>query len=423
MAADASLREAAAKVDRAWSLFLPKLTVTARYLRLSDFEQPLVFGGGTLVGTTAPPGTPNPPSAAVAPFRFPNVLDQYALEATIAVPVSDYAFRIANGYAAAQKGKDATALLAVAAKAQASTQGRLAYYGWLRALAVRTVAEQALSDQKLHKGDVDVLRLAGLATDAEVLRSAAAVSGAELQLAHVTTLVALADKQLRTLLHAPADESWTAVEDLRVAPTLPVTLGAEVLEKEALGKRCELRALRLTAEALDLQAKAEAQAAWPSIALVGSALYANPNPRLQPPDDRWLGTWALGVQLSFSPTDWVGSSATAQVTKAQASGVGARAAELRDAIGLEVVQAVSALAEARIALVASADQESAAEKSWADARVRFQAGKLSSTALTDIETELTRARLSRVNAGADARIAKVRLEHALGRDVPACHAS
>jgi outer membrane protein TolC len=41
---------------------------------------------------------------------------------------------------------------------------------------------------------------------------------------------------------------------------------------------------------------------------------------------------------------------------------------------------------------------------------------VTSTTLTDAETELTRARLQTVNARVDARVARVRLDHALGRD-------
>jgi outer membrane protein len=43
-------------------------------------------------------------------------------------------------------------------------------------------------------------------------------------------------------------------------------------------------------------------------------------------------------------------------------------------------------------------------------------GRATSTMLTDAEADLTRARLEQLNARIEARAARVRLEHALGRD-------
>jgi outer membrane protein TolC len=50
------------------------------------------------------------------------------------------------------------------------------------------------------------------------------------------------------------------------------------------------------------------------------------------------------------------------------------------------------------------------------ARELFNNGRGTSTTLTDAETDLTRARLDLLNSKADARIARIQLEHAVGRD-------
>jgi outer membrane protein TolC len=43
--------------------------------------------------------------------------------------------------------------------------------------------------------------------------------------------------------------------------------------------------------------------------------------------------------------------------------------------------------------------------------------------VSDAQTDLTRARLDVLNAKTDARIARIRLEHAIGRDVSRANAS
>ena len=57
-----------------------------------------------------------------------------------------------------------------------------------------------------------------------------------------------------------------------------------------------------------------------------------------------------------------------------------------------------------------------ATEAYRVARELFNNGRATATTLTDSETDLTRARLDALNASVDARTARVRLEHALGRD-------
>ena len=89
-ASEEQVRAAAARVDQAWAQFLPRLTATARYTRLSDFTVPSLTSGGSLVGTAAPPGTLNPtPTIALGGLTIPLVLDNFLLQAQVVVPISD----------------------------------------------------------------------------------------------------------------------------------------------------------------------------------------------------------------------------------------------------------------------------------------------------------------------------------------------
>ena len=48
----------------------------------------------------------------------------------------------------------------------------------------------------------------------------------------------------------------------------------------------------------------------------------------------------------------------------------------------------------------------------------FQNGRATSVELIDAETALTRARLGLIGARIEARLAALRLDHAVGRDLP-----
>ena len=150
-AAQENVRAAAARVDQAWAAYLPRLTGTFKYTRLSDFTPPS-FGTGSIVATPAPPGTPNPTPTIAAGFSFPLVLNNWSLEAQVVVPISDYFLRINQAYSAATKSQEAARFDVVSAKAKAATEGKLAFYNWLRARGSVVVAGTRLDD--LSEGDM-----------------------------------------------------------------------------------------------------------------------------------------------------------------------------------------------------------------------------------------------------------------------------
>lgn len=97
---------AQARVDQASYAFLPKLSVSARYTRVSDFTPPPLFPFA-IAATDAPAGTVSPPTVSTGPVSIAPILDNYALDATLTLPVTDYVLRLARGLEAAKHGRDA----------------------------------------------------------------------------------------------------------------------------------------------------------------------------------------------------------------------------------------------------------------------------------------------------------------------------
>ncbi len=156
---------------------------------------------------------------------------------------------------------------------------------------------------------------------------------------------------------------------------------------------------------------------YPRLDAQANAIYANPNQRYIPPSAEWHGTWDASIVLSWTPSDVFGATARAKTAEAQADEVVARKSALKNALRLEVNQAMNALAEATFGVDVSRDGRAAAEENYRVRRELFRAGKATTVEVTDAETELTQARLQAVNAQMDVRIARVELTHALGRDV------
>ncbi|WP_394837006.1 TolC family protein [Pendulispora rubella] len=412
-----ALNSAQAKVDAAWAGFLPKITGTARYTRLSTIT-PQSFGSFTVVGTsqTAPgPVDPNTTSPVPFNFSFPIFLNQYALQGGITIPISDYFLSINQRYTAATHAETAARFDVATARAKSGADGRVAFYNWLRARNQVVVAVLALQDQRNHLTDATNQFTVGNASRADVLRAETNVAAAELTVEQAKNASDLNEKQVRIAIHAKEDERLVPGEGLDASPA-PMQGNVKAFTEEALASRFEVKSADANAESARRQAKAQRAGNYPSLSAFGNVYYQNPNQRIVPATDQWRATWDLGAQLTWTPTDIPAAGANASSFEAQAAQIEANKQVTRDGIEVEVMQAYQQVKEADFSTESTKRQLASATEAYRVARELFNAGRGTSTTLTDSETELTRARLAELNARVDARIARVRLEHALGRD-------
>ena len=421
-AKQAEIAAASAEVDKAFAGWFPKLTLTARYTRLSPIDTPS-FGPGNanLVATPAPAGPlpPNPPLVAIpgSALSFPVVLDQYALQAGLLLPVSDYFLRISQSHTAAQHGKGAADLTHRAAKLSAAADAKLVYYGWARAKLSHEVAKQSLVQAKSHHEAAKILFEVDRAAKADVLRAESAVAGAELLVERSSNLTELAQDRLRTVLRDPPGTRYEIGEDLLgPAPGQGERLDFAPLYAEAQRQRLELRALEKAGLSLSEQRRAVKSVSYPRLDAFGNAYYANPNQRYVPQTKEWKATWDVGLQVSWTPNDVFTSNATSAGLEAQRAKLEAQREQLRDALRTEVFDASQALREASVGVKTAERGATAAEEAYRARAEQYRLGRASSVELTDAEADLLRARLEVINARVGVRIARVKLDHALGRD-------
>ena len=406
---------AAAEVDKALVAWFPRLTLTARYTRVSDIDQPAL--GRVVVAPTAgegllPPGTP----LANAPISFPVVLDHYLLQANVIVPLSDYALRTGQGYSATRQAREAAKLEAEAARRGAATQARLVYYAWVRARLQEQVARQALEQAQAHLRRAEAALQAERASRADVLAAKARVSSAQLLAERAGNLAVVTEDQLRTLMHDPDERHYQIGENVAV-PSRASDDRRPIRElvAEAERRRPEFRAIDARMRALRQSERVARASSYPRLDAFGNLYYANPNPRYVPQQDEWHATWDVGVQLTWSPNDLGSSSATSSALEAQRAQLKAQKAALKDSVRGELVAARQALREANAAVATASQGEQSAREAERARVAAFELGKATSVEVIDAETDLLLARLELVNAYVDQRVARAELDHALGR--------
>jgi outer membrane protein TolC len=360
--------------------------------------------------------------AAFGAIKFPVLVDNWLLQATLTVPISDYFLRLTQNYSAATHSRDAAHFDEIAARAASGADGRLAFYSWLGSRATVIVAVQALNDQKSHLVLAKNLFDAGQASKADVLRAGTNVTSAELQVVHAKNLADLAEKQMRVAMHAKDEEVFGPGESLEINP-LPLSGNVRAFIDEALSSRMEVKSIDANAEAAHQQAKAAFAGQLPIVTGVADAIYANPNSRLFPPTPEWFPTWDAGVRITWSPNDTIVGGSNVTDLKARASQINAQKGTLRDNIEIEVTQAFQNVRESDVSLTSAKTELESAEEAYRVTKELFNNGRATSTTLTDSETELTRARLDLLTAQVNARTARVRLDHALGRDVRGAQAN
>jgi len=391
--------------DETKSRFYPKLDLSARYTRLSDLKT-----------TYLPlPGSPTPiPSTSL----FPVILDNYTLQATLAIPLSDYVLRLSNSMASANHNKSAAQLDERATRLSVARDARVAYYQWIRAQGGAYVAAKALESAQGHQQDAKNAFDAGLVSRADVLRTVSQQKSAELAVARTANNVAIATEQLRVLMLDSSQINYQIGENiLDELPPYAVPTTPDAGYAEALERRLEMRQLGESEAALRAEAALARAGNYPRLDAQAGALYGNPNGRYVPPDSTWRGTWDASIVLSWTPTNIFGATAQAKTVEAHADEVAAKKGALRNALHMEVSEALNALTEATFGLDVSRDNLTAASENYRVRRELYRAGKATIVEVTDAETELTRARLEVVNSHVDVRIARVALTHALGRDV------
>jgi outer membrane protein TolC len=420
-----SLRSAAAKVDGAWVAFLPRLQLQGKYTRLSNFNPPainflpagydLVVAPGSTQPVLNPRNTLAVPSGGGGGLSF-FVLDNWLLQATLTVPISDYFLKINQAYSAATNSQEAARWDVITAQAASEANGRLAYYTWLNARGAVIVAVEALNDQKTHVRDSRNQFAVGNASKADVLRAETAMASAELALERAKNLADLTEKQLRTAMHAPAEETMTVGENLD-APVASVQGNLKQMTYEALTSRPEIKSADANAASARDLAEAARAGQWPVLSAFGDGIAGNPNPRYIPPTNTWNATWDLGAQVTWTLSDVPTALSNAKDSEARAASIIANANGTRDNIEVEVTQMLQAVREADFSIESGVRELASAEEAYRVARELFNNGRGTSTTLADAESDLTRARLDLLNAKVNARTARIRLDHAMGRDV------
>lgn len=391
-AAEAQVRAAQAERTAArWGL-APELAVSGRYTRLSSVPASFRSLNFSL------PGAPMGSGEAVV---FPQLLDQFAGRLTLTLPLSDLVLRAWHAAEAAGAREEARRWEATAALAQVEFETRVAWHEWRRARNAQETLEAA----------VEAMESQRRATAARLAQGIVAPTQLQVLEVEVSSL-----RRQRLTASGSATAAGLRVQRLTCLEVLPSPGDAQPLGSPADSQqRPEIAALLAESRQLQAQSRVAAAALFPSLAVVAGADLAAPNPRAFAQTElRWLATWDVSVQLSWSLTGAMQSRATARGLDAAREAVAARQLELARAIreersaaaaSIEVAQARRGEAESALALATRLEQARRAE---------FSAGTATAVEVSAAASQRLRAALDLQDAEVETALGTLRLRYAAG---------
>jgi len=391
--------EASARVDQAFAAYFPRVTLGASYTRVNKVNLTLNIPG-------APSGGSGP--------SFPQALNQWALTASLEVPISDYIFRLTQAYAAASKDVESKELQTEAERIQVRAEAKAAYFNWIRAQGRAVVSGMAVALSRRHLDDAQASFAAGTIAGADVARLESQVAQSRHLLNSSLALERVLAMRLKRVMHIPNDAPLAIGVDVMVDPPPKQKRPLPDLITLAETKRLDIKALKRSKETLEeLESTARAGYA-PRISAFANGLYANPNPRVFTAGAQWNFTWELGARVTWTINDSFQTIGAVSEAEAKTAQVTEQLRALEDGIVMAVTQAYYDIDTARSAIEAADKREEAASKSLDARRKLFRGGRATATEIVDAEAELIEARLQRVDAHVDLLVARANLEAAVG---------
>jgi outer membrane protein TolC len=387
-----------ARISESSSQMLPQMKFSAGYTRLSSI----------------------PPFDIEVPFFSkpievaPVFLDNYAFRLSVQQPLFT-GFRLSSLKKAAEYNRDAAEEDMVKDKNELAMNIQTAYWNYYRAKIMKNLIDENVKQAEKHVDDTRNLLNNGMATQNDLLKLQVQLSNAKLQQIDAMNNLDMARISFNRTIGLPLDNRTDI--DTGGVQIIQGKYDLRQLIAEAKSSRSELRSLNLRIEAGSENVDAARSGLYPSVSLMGNWYMSNPNPRLQPPQNIFKGTWDLGITLSWDIWNW--GNTNAQTIEAQQTVVQTRTTydQIKDAIELEVNQNYLSLIYAGQKVDVSKITIEQAEENYRSTQDKYSQQLATSTDLIDAENSLLQAKTNYMNAMIDYVLGKARLEKSVGKPI------
>jgi outer membrane protein len=336
----------------------------------------------------------------------PSVFSRTAGGLTVNQLITDFG-RTSNLAASSKLQAHAASYNATATREQVLLEVDQNYFGALQAQAVLNIARQTLDTRQLLLDRISALAANKLKSDLDVSFARVAMQQSRLLLQKSQSDADAALAFLSSTLGYSELQHFKLVDDARA----PINDSSDIsaLIKSALQDRPDLASLRAARDAAQHLARAERDARFPTISVVGAA-GGSPSHDVRLPDDYAAGSIQLSVPV-FAGGLYRARENEAEL-RAKAAAESLRAVE--DNIVRDVRVAWLNLNDARQRQRTTEQLRDYAGEAYELADARYRAGSSSIVELSQAQLELTSAQIADANARYDVLIQQSALTFQLG---------
>lgn len=390
--AESKIRISEARTSEANAQTLPTLNFTGGFTRLSQVEPFKIDFQGREFEIS------------------PTILNNYQMRFGFQYPIFT-GFRLENNYKLAERN------LQAAREDFRSEENNLifniknAYWSIINAEMMLQSTRENLRQLEAHLLDLENFLKNGLATENDLLKVQVQLSNLRVLKIDLENNIRLAKINLAILIGLPAQ---TEIE-------LTSQLDTNLTEFEQLDRlleiaylnRPELKAFKYRKEA-SFAGISLARAGWfPQINFFANYYYNRPNQRLMPAQDKFYGTWDIGIQLSYNIWNWMTTKYQTQQAEETFQQTQLAEEQLKDGITLEVSQNYFALIKSKEKIGLSKLALRQAEENYRVTQEKFKNGLVSSSELLDAEVALLNTKISLQTSYLEFVLNKSKLEKAI----------
>lgn len=380
------------KITEAEASRLPSLKLNASYSRLSPVDPFVINLPGNQMTIS------------------PNIENSYNVRVSLQQPIFT-GFRINNAANLAEANYNASINEQRKDQQDVILNISQAYWNLAKAKKLKEVVEKNISQIEAHLTDIRNLMNQELATKNDLLKVQVQYSEAKLRLIDVNNNIRLANLALNNLLNIEPGIEVDAKEDF--TKKLDKIENLDVYINTAANNRSEIKSLQSRLEANKALVNISKSNYYPQIFLGANYLYANPNQRYFPMQEKFKGTWDVGVSLNYDIWNWGSTASQVEQANIQMEQLKDNMNLVQDVIVLEVNQAYLNLKQAEERIEASKINVEHASENYRVTQERFKEGLTLSSELLDAETLLLQAEINSINAQIDYQIASAKLKRSI----------
>ncbi len=270
----------------------------------------------------------------------------------------------------------------------------------------------------LRRLDEDVKKMVaeGVATRANALTVSVKLNEAEMALTKVDDGLTLSRMVLCQVCGLPIDTPVSlADEELADLPVAAADVKPDVAT--AMSLRPELEQLQTAQSIYEEKVRIARSDFLPRLALTGGYLTTNPS-LVNGFENRFRGTWAVGATLQVPLWNWGEGKYKVRAARADATIAALQTEDIREKIELQVRQAAFRVNEANKKLDLSLHHLEQAEENLRTADVGFHEGVVTTSDLLAAQTAWLQAHNDKIDAQIDVRLSRTAYRKALGTLAP-----